>query len=412
MGFVFDVNAANQISKEIYTPKDIDTLAFDSPLVGMIPKWTEGQGLHYIGAINNALQTSVSSQDTIAFVSGSASVYNRWTCAWSQGYASANISGMAIDMTRTDKGAMVDVIVREMDNGYKALGCQLGRAIYGNGGGAIGKVNGSAATQTTVSGDTIVLSNTSQAINFQVNQVINASSTDGTTGTVRTGSVTLVSVDLITGSLVANVAWASGISGFSVSDYLFNQGDFGAYMPGVGGWIPSTRPVSGDSFNGVSRFLDPIRLAGVYKVGNSAPMEETLIDAMIQTIKFGGKPNKGFLNPADFANLLKGLTGRVQYVTEQAFENPQIGFSGVKVSTPGGELTLFQDAYCPSGYAWLLNLDEWVMPSLGPVPKNLTEETTGLIWIPQLTSNAFISQLGFRATTYCAAPGHQCVITW
>ena len=412
MGFVFDVSAANTISKEIYTPKDIESLFFESPLVGMIPKWTEGQGLHYVGAINNALQTSVSSQDTIAFVSGSASAYNRWVCPWSQGFASANISGMAIDMTRSDKGAMVDVIVREMDNGYRALGCQAARAIYGNTGAAIGKVNGAAATQTTVAGDTIVLSNTSQAINFQINQIVNAASTDGTSGSVRTGSVTLTNVDLITGTLVANQAWATGISGFTVSDYLFNQGDFSNYLPGLAGWIPYTRPVSGDSFLGVSRFVDPIRLAGVYKVGSSAPMEETLIDAMILTAKFGGRPKQGFLNPADMANLLKGLTGRVQYVTEQAFENAAVGFSGIKILTPGGELTLFEDPYCPQGYAWLLNLDEWVMPSLGPVPKNLTEETTGLIWIPQLTSNAFISQLGYRATTYCSAPGHQCVITW
>lgn len=412
MGFVFDQVAANTISKELYTPKDIETLCFESPLVGMIPKWDQGGGIQYVGAINNALMSSVSSQDTIAFTTGSPSVYNRWQCPWKQNFASANISGMAIDMTRTDKGAMVDAITREMDNAYKSLGQALGRAIYGNGGAALGQLNNVAPTTTTVAGDTVTLANPSQAINFQVNQVVNFATTNGTSGSALPGSVTLVAVDLIGGVLVANVGVAGAIAGFTNNAYVFNQGDFGNYFPGLSGWVPYTRPTSTDSFNGVNRFSDPIRLAGVYKVGNGAPMEESLIDGVILANKFGGKPNKGFLNPQDFSNLLKGMGGRVQYVTDSAFENGQIGFSGVKIATPGGELTLFQDPYCPQGYCWLLNLDEWVLASMGPVPKNLTEEISGNIWIPQLTSNAFISQMGYRATTYCAAPGHQCVVSF
>lgn len=414
MGFVFDQVAANTISKELYTSKDIETLCFESPLVGMFPKWNQGGGIQYVGAINNALQSSVSTQDTIAFTTGSPSVYNRWQCAWKQNFASANISGMAIDMTRTDKGAMVDAITREMDNAYKSLGQALGRAIYGNGGASIGQLNNVAPATTNVAGDTVTLANPSQAINFQVNQIVNCAVTNGTTGAVSAGAVTLIAVDLIGGVLVGNVAWATAISGFANNMYLFNQGDFGNYFPGLAGWIPpsGSRPTNTDSFNGVNRFSDPIRLAGVYKAGNSAPMEETLIDGVILANKFGGKPNKGFLNPQDFSNLLKGMGGRVQYTTDMAFENAQIGFSGVKIATPGGEVTLHQDPYCPQGQAWLLNLDEWVLASMGEVPKNLTEELTGNIWIPQLTSNAFISQMGYRATTYCAAPGHQCVVSF
>lgn len=414
MGFVFDQVAANTISKELYTPKDIETLCFESPLVGMIPKWDQGGGIQYVGAINNALLSSVSTQDTIAFTTGSPSVYNRWQCPWKQNFASANISGMAIDMTRTDKGALVDAITREMDNAYKALGQGLGRAIYGNGGAAIGQINGVAPATTNVAGDTITLANPSQAINFQVNQVVNVATTNGTSGSALPGSGSLVAVDLIGGVLVLNGAWATVFPGFTNTSFLYNQGDFGNYFPGLAGWLPagSARPTNTDSFNGVNRFSDPIRLAGVYKTGNGAPMEETLIDGVIITNKFGGKPNKGFLNPQDFSNLLKGMGGRVQYVTETAFENGTIGFSGVKIATPGGELTLHQDPYCPQGTAYLVNLDEWVLASMGPVPKNLTEEISGNIWIPQLTSNAFISQMGYRATTYCSAPGHQCVLTW
>jgi len=417
MGFIFDVSAANQISKEIYTPKDIEILSFESALVGMTPKWPGGGGLQYTGAIGNAILTSVSSQDTLAFTAGSASSYERFVCAWKENFASANLSGMAIDMTRTDKGAMVKAISQEMDNGYRGLGQALGRTIYGNGGGAIGLVNGVAATTTNVAGDTIVLQNSSQAILFQKNQIINASANDGLTGSVRSGSITIVGINLISGTITANQAWATGIPGFTVNDYLFNQGDFGNYMPGMAGWLPdvNNRPTSSDNFNNVNRSTDPVRLAGVYQSGNSAPLEETLIDAALQVAKFGGKVTHCFLNPLEYGKLSKSLTGRIMYSTEQAFQNPDIGFPSATVNTPAGPIKLVQDPFCCGpkyNNAYLLNLDEWVIPSMGEVPKNLTEETTGLIWIPQTGRNAFISQLGYRATTYCSAPGHQCVITF
>ena len=102
-------------------------------------------------------------------------------------------------------------------------------------------------------------------------------------------------------------------------------------------------------------------------------------------------------------------------MTEQAFENPLIGFPMVTVNTPVGPIKLVQDTYCSGpkyNNAYMLNLDEWVFPSMGALPKNLTEELTGLIWIPQTNRAAFQSQVGMRWTTFCAAPGHQIVITW
>lgn len=420
MGTVFDQNAANTIAKELYTDKDIETLCFESPLVGRMPKYTEGGGLQYVGAINNALLTSTSSQDTIAFTVGAPSAYQRWQCSWKMYYASANLSGTAVDMTRKESGAMVEAIKKEMDNAYKAIGSALGRMIYGNGGGSIGQ--GSSLSTTTGSAntnDTLTLANTSQAINFQVNMIVNSSATNGTatngtTGSVRAGAVTLISVDLDGGVLQANQTWTVGITGFTAADYLFNQGDFNAYFPGMAGWLPngSNRPLSTDSFNGVNRFSDPVRLAGVYYTGSGAPIEESLVAAQVKGRKFGGKPKDGFMNPLDYASCLKGMGGRVQYVTKEAFNNAQIGFDGVTVSTGGGQLTLHEDPYVISGQAYLLDLDKWVMPSMGTVPKNLTEELTGLIWIPQTTSNTFISQMGFRATTYTADPSSNVSVLW
>ena len=421
MAFQFDQSAANQISKEVYTEKDTEVLSFQSALAGLVPKWTGGGGLQYTGALGNAILTSMSTQDTIAFTSGSASSYERFICQWKENFVSCNLTGMAIDQTRTDKLAMIKAITQEMDNGYRSCGVYMGRALYGNGGGAIGYTTNAAPTTTYIAGDTVQLVNPSQAVQLLKNQIINVALTDGTSGTVATGAGTIVARNVQSGSVTLNVAWTSAFPGYFTSGtyqmYLFNQGDFGNYPPGLAGWLPdgNNRPLSTDNFNNVNRSTDPEALAGAYILGKSAPYEETLIQAALEVAKYGGKPTHCFLNPKEFAKLSKGLTGRVSYMTEQAFENPLIGFPMVTVNTPVGPIKLVQDTYCSGpkyNNAYMLNLDEWVFPSMGALPKNLTEELTGLIWIPQTNRAAFQSQVGMRWTTFCAAPGHQIVITW
>jgi hypothetical protein len=109
---------------------------------------------------------------------------------------------------------------------------------------------------------------------------------------------------------------------------------------------------------------------------------------------------------------VRGLQGRVVYTTVEAFDNAQIGFDGIKIATAAGPITCLMDPYVPQGSAWLMQMDTWVYKSLGQAPKNLTEETTGLIWIPQTGSNNFIAQLGYRGTFFCKAPNKNCAITF
>ena len=410
MAFYFDQAAATAIAKNLYTRKEIETLVFESPLVGLMPKMTDGEGLQYVGAINSAVMSSVSTQDSIAFTTGSPSVYNPWQCQWKFGYVSANVTGTAIDQSRTDEGALVKIISREFDNGFKAMGIHLGQGIYGNGGGAIGQM----ASSSTLSGTTIYLANASTVVNFYVGQIVNFSVTNGTgVGSVLSGSLTLTGVDVNNGTLTTNVA-LNTIVGITTTGFIFNQGDWGNKFIGVGGWIPdvNNRPTSTDSFNGLNRYSDPARLAGVFYSGGGAPKEESLIQTAILVNRMGGKPKHVFMNPLDFADVCKALQSRVIYTTEASFSNPQIGFDAAKVVTPAGPLTLMQDPFCPSGNAYLLDLSEWLMPSMGPVPKILGEGVDGIEWLRQPGLDAYQARIGYRLTTYCAAPGHQGVCTF
>lgn len=408
MGINFDVTAATAILKNRYTKKKIETLAFMSPTLAKMPKEGSYGGALYVGAIRNAVTSSVSASDSVAFTTGSPSVYNQWQCAWKYGYASGNITGSAIDQAKGDANALVDGLTSEFDGAFIALGIKLGGDLFGNGGGAIGKIDGASNVATTL----VTLKTPSQIVNFYVGQILQASVDDGTGGAgVYGGTVTITQVDVNAGTLTASGNWSAGIASITNNSYLFPQGNYAASIIGFDGWIPdpsiSTSNALYTSFNSVNRNTDPVRLAGVRYSGNGAPKSETLIQLATLVNRMGGRPNYCAVNPLDYSDIVKELGTRATITTVEAYKNPQIGFPGVKVATPYGTFDLAPDVFCPQGLTWLLNMDEWLMPSMGDVPKVLGTGIDGMEWLRVAGADAYQMRAGFRASTYCAAPGHQ-----
>jgi hypothetical protein len=408
--FNFDVTNATFITKERYTDKKIQELILRSPTLGLIPKAEEYGGTSYIGALEYAPMASISVLDTTAFTTGGPSQFTQWNCPWNALFGSANVTGFAIDATNGDENALVQVITQQVDTLYKGMGVGLAGALWGQGGGSIGKLTSGTVGGTGPFG----LSIPSQITNFYSGMILNASSTNGTTGSVRTGSVTIQAVDVNAGTFTLTANGTSGIAALANTDYLFPQGAFGSFLSfSIPNWIPTAanRPISSDSFNGVNRFTtDPTRTAGVYYTGNGADKAESLIELLILINRMDGHPTHVFINNLDFADVLKGLTARVDYTTVEAFKNPQIGFDAVKVVTPAGMVNLIQDPFVPQGSAWALNLSEWLLPSMGPVPK--VAEVDGLTWARQSGVDAYQYRLVARFTSYCSAPGHQGVVTF
>ncbi len=85
---------------------------------------------------------------------------------------------------------------------------------------------------------TITLERAADARLFSAGDKIVASASDGTTGVVRAGSVTLTGVNLATGVLTASGNWSAGIAAIAASDHLFKFGEFGT-APGGDGWTGS-----------------------------------------------------------------------------------------------------------------------------------------------------------------------------
>lgn len=410
MGINFDSTAATQVLKIRYTEKKIETLTYQSALLALMAKDDNGGGASYNGSIRSAVTTARSASDALAFTTGSPSTYNMWTIPWKSSYASANITGEAIDKAKGDENALVDALVGEFDGAFVAHGIDLGGVLFGNGGGAIGQIS----SGSTVGSPTITLTNPDRVVNFQVGQILQTSIDDGTGGNgVKAGTVTLTKVDEIAGTLTASGNWSAGIGTVAVNDFIFNQGDYNAKVVGLQGWLPpaASRPSGADSFFGVNRSTAPVKLAGVYYSGAGAPKEESLIQASMLVARTGGKPDYCVCNPLDYADLAKALESRARIVTPEAYENPQISFSGIQVATPYGVITIISDVFCPLGTAYLLQMSTWLLISMGKLPKVL-EETDGLSWLRNSGADSYQMRTAYRAALYCSAPGYNANITW
>ena len=405
----FDITAATPVLKQYYTPKKIETLVFKSPLQGIIAKDTGGSGIAYVGAIRSALTSAVSYTDTVAYTNGSSSVYKQWVCPWRSGYGRALVSGSALDQCGNDRGAFVKAVVSETEGAYAAIGQQIGAGLWHNGGGAIGQGDG----VTSVAGTTQILLNVSDAINFRPGQTIKSSATDGTSGVVRVGSVTLTAVDLFTGVLTASGNWNAGITSPVNTDFFFMDGDFGLAFQGIPAWIvPNALRAStlGTAFNGVTRSADPVRLAGVPYVGNGAPKKESMIQIGMMLNRLGAKPSHLFLNDLDFADISKDLTTGTRITTETAFKNPQIGFSAIEYMAPFGAIKLMTDPFLAQGTAYMLDMSTWLMPSMGPIPK--VDFIDKLNWLRSAGADSYEFRTLYRCATYCSNPGLNGVISF
>ena len=402
----FDITAATPVLKQYYTPMKVESLVFTSPTLAVMPKDTSGSGSAYIGAIRSSITSAVSQTDTVAFASSGASTYQQWTCPWRSGYARALVSGEALDKTGNDRGAFVKAVISETEGAYAAIGQQLGASLFANGGGALGQLGSG-----TVGSTTLTLANPSDAIKFRPGQVLRAATTDGTSGSLETGSVTLSAVDLFTGVLTASGNWSAGIATIANTDFLFADGDFGLAFQGLAAWIVpnSKRPSAlSSSFNGVTRSVDPIRLGGVPYTGNGAPKKESLIQLGMMLTRVGAKPTHVILNHLDFADIVKDLTTNTRIVTETAYKNPQIGFQAIEFAAPFGTVKIMTDPFCPQGTGYILDMKTWKLPSMGQVPK--VDFIDKLNWLRTAGADAYEFRTLYRCATYCSMPGHNGVV--
>lgn len=402
------VSTLSAALKTLYPQSKINEEFFiESPFMGMVPKSTDFTGNNLVLAVRYAGQQGRGTTIAQAQTARTATQQVAFTLTRKKDYAVGRITGEAIKAAKGTEGSLVDGLQSEMDSCLTTLKRSLAQAVWGNSGGFIGTVG---SLSTTV----LTLANREDAINFFPGQIIVASATDGSSGagSLRDSgdSVTVLSVDPDAGTVTGSAAWSTQISGLVAGDYLFIQGDFGAKLTGIRGWVPTSAPSASENFFGVDRSVHPTALAGIrYAASAGAAIEETLQTALARAYVYGSRPDVIFLNPANYNHVVLALGTRVIFDKSKAFNMPEIGFESFVIVGPAGRTKVVADPYCPLGYAYALTMKTWKLYSLGPAPHMLEDD--GLSMLRVSDSDDYEWRLGYYAQLGCSSPGENMVIT-
>ncbi len=323
-------------------------------------------------------------------------LYGQFLLTRIKDYALTSVPTEAVLASMDDIGSFLKLSTAEVDNCVRMASNNLDLQLFKNNGGARGRVGSVSTTALT-------LKDINDVVNFEVGMKITSSTTDGTSGSDDAEAIAITEVNRSTGVLKAAVTWTAG-GHFANDSYLFREGDFGLALSGLDTWLNSSA-----SLFGQTRTTDS-RLQGIAHDGSSQSLEEALLNADIKVNREGGKLSHFFMNHADFNNLRLSLGSKVIYDKVRSPDMASVGFRSIVVTGADGDIQVVAERHCPKGTAYGLQMDTWVLASLGPCPRFLTAMGQGeTIWDYNADSVEFRS--GYYAQLGCRAPIYNCVVT-
>ena len=404
MGQYLDLSAMNAALKELYDGQVVENLVYsDNPFLAMVKKNTDFGGKYKPIPIINGVSQGRSATFANAQANQSAVQIQSFLLTRASDYSIATIDNQTMLASRTDKMAFLEGSKIVIDGAIRSCTNSLASALFRSGTGSIGRIS-------SISTGVITLATSSDVVQFEMNQVLQANSTDGgSSPRSALGYVVAVSRSAGTVTVATSLGGAAASpSGWTSNDYLLVQGDNNAKIKGLDAWVPSSAPSSSDSFFGVNRSVDTVRLAGYPYDGSSQSIEEALIDSSSVLAREGGKPNVFVTNFTSYSALEKALGSKVTYVDMKA--NAEIAFRGVLVNGANSMIKVFPDRYCKATAGWLLQMDTWALECLGDAPQIL-RYGDGLEMLRVYNSDAGEVRVGYYAQLRSNAPGWNAQVT-
>lgn len=393
-----DMTSFSSALKQHYTNDRIENMVYrDNPLLAMIPKMTDFGGKNLPIPIIYGNPQGRSQTFATAQSNKTASKITDFVLTRNHDYSLASIDNETLEASKGNQNAFMEAATTEIDGAINSITRSLAISLYRSGSGSIGQCNASTT------GTSLVLKQSEDVTNFEVNQELVFSTDDGT-GSLKTGKVTVTHVDRDSGTLTVDALSAiDGGTGVAANDYIFVEGDHAAKIKGLLAWLPSTAPTS-TPFFGVDRSVDVTRLGGIRYNGSALPIEEALIGAIHRVAREGGRPTYCFMSYAKWDELVKSLGSKVQFIDDIVKTgNATLSFRGVMVHGPKGPVKVVPDQNCPNDRAFLLQMDVWKLYSLGKAPRIL--DTDGLKMLRESSADAVEVRIGYYAQVGCRAPG-------
>lgn len=370
-----DVTGFQNALKVIYPQKRVNLLFYkDHPLSAMISVKDDFYGVD--DALKVTVQHGVPSGGRSANYTNARSNVStgrevRFSLTREEDFQIGQLTDEVIDASSKDLGALISVLRNKMDGAMRNLARNYALMLYGNGGGSRGAIGAIANGDGT--NDRITLSNINDIVAFEPDMALYTDDNDGTGSSGNRGTTAFVGkVDRSNGYLYIVNAAGSAVditmlaAAWSTTQYLFQEGDFGAVITGLKGWIPTSAP-SSTAFFGVDRTTDSDRLGGTRYSGTSDPIEEAHKKLAARIHRNGGRPTRAVTNSIDWSDLELSLSSRVRY-NDIKTSKAGIGFTGIELNTASGKTTIVSDPDCPQGFSWHLTLDTWAFHGLKGVP--------------------------------------------
>ncbi len=390
-----DLTSFEAALKEHYTSDRVENMVYeDNPLLAMMAKMEQFGGKNLPIPIIHGNPQGRSATFSTAQANKTNSQLKDFVLTRARDYSLASIDNETMEASKGNSNAFLEAATVEIDGAIHSATRSLAIAMYGTGSGSIGASAGSTT------GTTLTLSDEEDITNFEVGMELVFSTADGG-GSVKSGSVTIVGVDRDAGTATVDAMTAiDGGTGVAAADFVFVEGDYDLKISGLRAWIPNAAP-SATAFFGVDRTADSTRLGGIRFDGSNLPIEEALVSAAARVAREGGRPDVCFLSYSKFADLEKALGSKVQYVDVQV--NASIGFRGIRVHGPRGDIRVIADQNAPQDRAFMLQMNVWKLYSLGKAPKIL--DTDGLRFLRDSAADSVEVRVGYYAQMGCRAPG-------
>lgn len=411
----FGTAAAADVVKSQYNAKQaFQVLAAKSPILNLIAK-KPGVivGKDFSLSVQYGSGRGVATQLAAATGSKSTSLYKTFLLKRGRLYGKGGIDRETMMAAKTNEAAFVDAIVREQDGVLASMKERMQQFLYGNGGGAAGRI-----ATGGISGSTITLANRNDVRYFQQDGRYELSANDGNTGTIKAGAALVCqSVDRLAGTVTFTAGVVATVATAAALDYVFAVGDHAAvYADAVGprvlygleSWVPRTAPTA-TLFAGVDRSVDPVRLGGCRFQGNGGPIQETVELALAEFANQGADEcDTIIMNPVRRRQLIVSLGDQCTYNSVTS-PNTKLSFKGVSFASESGDLSVLGDPACPMDVAYALKMSTWSLLTMGGFPEIVSPDGLTLRQASDGSDNWEWIYSGFGQLA-CEAPGKNGVI--
>jgi len=367
------------VLKELWKDRIDDYKYEDRPFYAMVEKDTSWSGLKLHITVQYANGTSTASKFSVAKDRRRASKFSAMEVETADLFTIWSVDNKLITLTRDQKGSLVRMLDKATTDAQDKHRRRTAWQLWGNGGGAAGKLS-------AASGTTLTLSNKDNVRDFEIGGPIEFSSDDGRGGAgVLSETRTVADLDPDLGTIEIDTTIAgSALSGVTSGYFVFHEGDYGDddhVIKGVTSYIALEDPGTGSeptTIWGMDRTVRPDILAGSRMTpSNNLIVVEAIKEALVKAYRRSIDVTHLWCSPEIFNEVEMSLEGQRRYADEKV---GKVGFTGLEFTSLSGKVAkLFADPDIPLGpdgeeLVFGLTMPKWTFHTAEEWPMWLTSD--------------------------------------